>query len=82
MLGFSVLLLLGFRLGPSVARAVIATAVVVNMAGFAINSFWGAAHGNLTDPAIPIIGGIEAFIALSFGVVAVADFWITRKQKA
>lgn len=74
MLGFAVLLLLGWKLPPSLARAVIAAAVAVNMAGFAINSFWGAAHGCLTDPAIPVIGGIESFVAVAFGLFALADF--------
>ena len=73
MLGFAVLLLLSLRLRPSTARAVIAVAVSVNMAGFAINSFWGAAHGNLTDNAIPVIGSIEAFIAAGYGFFAVTD---------
>lgn len=74
MLGFSVLLFLGCRLPASAGRAIIATAVAVNMAGFAINSFWGAAHGILTDPAIPLVGGIETFVALSFALYAVSDF--------
>ena len=73
MLGFAVLLLLSLRLRPSVARAVIAAAVSVNMAGFAISSFWGAAHGILTDGAIPVIGSIEAFIAAGYGFFAVTD---------
>ena len=78
MLGFAVLLLLGLRLNPSAARAVIAAAVATNMAGFALNSFLGAAHGILTDPAIPLIGGIESFVALSYGFFAIADFRSSR----
>ncbi|MBK9992367.1 MAG: hypothetical protein IPP19_17015 [Verrucomicrobia bacterium] len=78
MLGFAVLLLLGSRLKPSAARAVIAVAVATNMAGFALNSFWGAANGILTDPAIPLIGGIESVIAVSYGLFAIADFRASR----
>ena len=74
MLGFSVLVLLASNLRSSKARAVIATAVAVNMAGFACNSFWGAALGILTDRAIPFIGGIETVIAVAYGVFAVTDF--------
>jgi hypothetical protein len=74
MLGFSVLALLACNLRSSTARAVIATAVAVNMAGFACNSFWGAAVGILTDRAIPFIGGIETVIAVAYGVFAVTDF--------
>lgn len=82
VLGFSALLLLGFRLGQSAARAVVASAVSVNMAGFAINSFWGATHGLLTDPAIPVVGSVEALIALGFGAIAVADLCAARKRAA
>lgn len=78
MLGFSVLLLFSLGLPSSKARAVIAAAVSVNMAGFAINSLWGATHGALTDSAIPVIGGIEAFIAVGYGYFAVADFLGSR----
>lgn len=78
MLGFAVLLMLGSRLKPSAARAVIAAAVATNMAGFALNSFFGAANGILTDPAIPLIGGIESFVALSYGFFAIADFRPSR----
>ena len=74
MLGFSVLVLLACNLRSSKARAVIATAVAVNMAGFACNSFWGAALGILTDRAIPFIGGIETVIAIFYAVFAVTDF--------
>ncbi len=74
MLGFAVLLLLSLGLPRSKARAAIAAAVSVNMAGFAINSFWGATHGLLTDGAIPVIGGIEALIAVGYGIFAVTDF--------
>ena len=73
MLGFAALLFLGFRLPPSPGRAVISVAVAVNMAGFAINSFWGASHGVLTDPSIPVIGGIETFISLFYAVYALLD---------
>lgn len=78
MLGFAVLLLLSLRLPRSRARVIIAAAVSVNMAGFAINSFWGAAHGILTDGAIPVIGGVEAFIAVGYGYFAVSDFLKSR----
>lgn len=78
MLGFAVLLLLGLRLKPSAARAVIATAVAVNMAGFALNSFWGAAQGILTDPAIPLVGGVETVVALAFGFLGFVDFRAAR----
>lgn len=78
MLGFAVLLLLGLRLKPSAARAVIAAAVAINMAGFALNSFLGAANGILIDPAIPLIGGIESFVALAYGFFAIADFRASR----
>jgi len=44
------------------------------MAGFACNSFWGAALGILTDRAIPFIGGIETVIAIFYAVFAVTDF--------
>lgn len=74
MLGFSVLVLLAGRLPSSKARAVLATAVTVNMAGFACHSFWGAAQGLLTDSAIPFIGGLETLIAVLFALVAFADF--------
>jgi hypothetical protein len=74
MLGFAVLLLLSPGLPRSKARAVIAAAVSVNMAGFAINSFWGATHGILTDGAIPVIGGIEAVIAAGYAFFAVSDY--------
>jgi len=74
MLGFSVLVLLACNLRSSKARAVIATAVAVNMAGFACNSFWGAALGILIDRAIPFIGGIETVIAIFYAVFAVTDF--------
>jgi len=74
MLGFSVLVLLACNLRSSKARAVIATAVAVNMAGFACNSFWGAALGILFDRAIPFIGGIETVIAIFYAVFAVTDF--------
>jgi len=74
MLGFSVLVLLACNLRSSKARAIIATAVAVNMAGFACNSFWGAALGILTDRAIPFIGGIETVIAIFYAVFAVTDF--------
>ena len=74
MLGFSVLVLLACNLRSSKARAVIATAVAVNMAGFACNSFWGAALGLLTDRAIPFIGGFETVIAIFYAVFAVTDF--------
>jgi len=74
MLGFAVLLLLSLGLPRSKARAVIAAAVFANMAGFAINSFWGAGHGILTDSAIPLIGSIEAVIAIGYGFIAVTDF--------
>lgn len=79
MLGFAVLLLLSLRLPRSRARVIIAAAVSVNMAGFAINSFWGAAHGILTDGAIPVIGGIEAFIAAGYGFCAVTDLLKSRE---
>ncbi len=78
MLGFSVLLLLSYGLPPSRARGAIAAAVSVNMAGFAINSFWGVAHGILTDSAIPVVGSIEAFIAVGYGFFAVSDFLKSR----
>ncbi len=78
MLGFAVLLLLSLGLPRSTARAVIAAAVSVNMAGFAINSLWGATHGILTDNAIPVIGGIEAFIAVGYGLIAVTDLLKSR----
>jgi hypothetical protein len=78
MLGFAVLVLLSLGLSPSKARAVLAAAVSVNMAGFAINSIWGATHGILTDGAIPMIGGIEAFIAVGYGCFAVVDFLKSR----
>ena len=78
MLGFAVLVLLSLGLPPSKARAVMAAAVAANMAGFAINSFWGAAHGILTDGAIPVIGGVEAFIAVGYGYFAVSDFLKSR----
>lgn len=74
MLGFAVLVLLSLRLPSSRPRAAIAVAVSVNMAGFAINSFWGAGHGLLTDDAISVIGSIEAFIAISYGFFALADY--------
>jgi len=48
------------------------------MAGFAINSFWGAAHGLLTDGAIPVIGSIEAIVSVGYGFVAVTDFLKSR----
>ncbi|PTX94377.1 hypothetical protein [Opitutus sp. ER46] len=67
------MLFLACRLPRSRVRAIIAAAVAVNMAGFALNSFWGAAHGILTDPAIPLVGGIESIIAVAHGYVAVAD---------
>lgn len=73
MLGFAVLVLLSHRLPPSRARAVIAAAVAANMAGFAVNSFWGASHGILTDGAIPVIGGIETIIAVGYGWIAAVD---------
>jgi hypothetical protein len=78
MLGFSVLLLLSLGLPPSRARGAIAAAISVNMAGFAINSFWGATHGLLNDSAIPVIGCIEALIAAGYGVFAVSDFLKSR----
>ena len=78
MLGFAVLVLLSLGLPPSKARAVIAAAVSANMAGFAINSFWGATQGILNDSSIPIIGSIEAFIAVGYGCVAVMDFLKSR----
>jgi len=78
MLGFSILLFLSSPLLPSRGRAVIATAVAVNMAGFAINSYWGAAHHILSDSVIPLIGGIESVVALSFGVFATSDYLKTR----
>jgi hypothetical protein len=80
MLGFSVLVLLACNLRSSKARAVIATAVAVNMAGFSCNSFWGAALGILTDRAIPFIGGIETVIAIFYAVFAVTDF--RKKENA
>ncbi len=73
MLGFGVLLLFSLALPPSKARAVIAVAVAVNMAGFALNSFWGATQGVLTGGAIPVIGSIEAFIAIGYGFFAASD---------
>ncbi len=79
MLGFAVLLLLSFGLPRSPARAAIAAAVSVNMAGLAINSFWGATHGILTDSVIPVIGSIEACIAVGYGFFAVADFLKSRE---
>lgn len=79
MLGFAVLLLLGCRLRRSPGRAVAAAAVAVNMGGFAINSFWGASHGLLTDPAIPLIGGVETVIALAYAGFAVADARALRR---
>ena len=78
MLGFSVLLLLSLGLPPSRARGAIAAAVSVNMAGFAINSFWGVTHGLLNDSAIPVIGCIEALVAAGYGVFAVSDFLKAR----
>lgn len=79
MLGFSVLLFLAAWLPQSKARAVIAAAVAVNMAGFAVNSFYGATHGYLTDRAIPVIGSIESLIALSFAF-SVAEYLKSRKK--
>ncbi len=78
MLGFAVLVLLSLGLPPSKARAVIAAAVSANMAGFALNSLWGATHGILTDGAIPVIGGLEAFIAAGYGFSAVTDWRKSR----
>ena len=74
MLGFSVLVSLACNLRPSKARAVISTAVAVNMAGFACNSFWGMVFGMLTDPGIPFAGGTETVIAIFYAVFAVTDF--------
>lgn len=79
MLGFAVLIFLALPLQKSRARAIIAAAVTVNMAGFAINSLWGAAHGLLTDGAIPVIGGIETCIALAYGCYAVCDLIPEKK---
>jgi hypothetical protein len=79
MLGFAVLVLLSCNLPSSKARGVFATAVAVNMAGFACNSFWGAAQGILTDPAIPYIGTIETVIAALYAAFAVSDFAKLRK---
>jgi len=78
MLGFAILVLLSLGLPPSKARAAIAAAVAANMAGFAINSFWGASHSILTDSAIPVIGGVEAFIAVGYSLFAVADLLKSR----
>jgi hypothetical protein len=74
MLGFSVLAFLAFRLPQSKGRAIISSAIAVNMAGFAINSFWGATQGILADSAIPLVGCVEALIALAYGYFAVSDF--------
>jgi len=82
MLGFSVLLLLSLGLPQSKARSAIAASVSVNMAGFAINSFWGATHGILNDSSIPVIGSIEAFIAVGYGCLAVMDFLESRGSVA
>ena len=35
-------------------------------------------HGILTDGAIPVIGGIEAFIAVGYGCFDVTDFLESR----
>ena len=79
MLGFAVLVLLSLGLPQSKTRAIISAAVSVNMAGFAINSFWGASHGILPDSAIPVIGGIEAIIAAGYGFYAVTDLLKSRE---
>lgn len=80
MLGFAVLTGLAVCLTRSTARAVIAAAVAVNMTGFAINTLWGAAHGNLIDPAMPVVGGVESFVALAYGWFAIADFRAARRS--
>jgi hypothetical protein len=80
MLGFAVLVLLACNLPSSKARAIFATAVAVNMAGFACNSFWGAARGILTDQAIPYIGTIETVIAVLYAAFAVSDFAKLRNE--
>ena len=82
MLGFAALLLLAAKLPQSPARAVIGAAVSVNMAGFAINSFWGAFHGLLTDPAIPLVGAVESLIAIAYAYSAVTDLLKSRKPAA
>jgi hypothetical protein len=80
MLGFAVLLLAAFRLPPSKARAAISAAVSLNMAGFAISTFTGFAKGILTDGAMPIIGSVEALIAVAYCVFAVWDCKASRKE--
>lgn len=82
MLGFAVLHFLGCRLARSPGRTAVAVAVAVNMGGFAIHSFWGSAHGLLTDPAIPVIGGLETFIAIAFAALAITDVLALRRVSA
>ena len=82
MLGFAILALFAVLLPPSRARALIHLSVAVNMGGFAVNSFWGASRGLLTDSAIPVIGCVESAIALAYLYCAVRDFVLSRKAAA
>lgn len=79
MLGFAVLLFLSCRLESSFARVAIASAVAVNMAGFAVNSFYGVAGGLLGRDLI-VVGLVESVVAGVFGAFAVCDLLRLRRN--
>lgn len=79
MLGFAVLLFLSCRLESSFARVAIAAAVAVNMAGFAVNSFYGVAGGLLGRDLI-VVGLVESAVACVFGAFAVCDLLRLRRN--
>lgn len=80
MLGFAVLLFLSCRLESSFARVAIASAVAVNMAGFAASSVCGVAGGLLGRDLI-VVGLVEGLVACVFGAFAVGDL-LRLRQKA
>lgn len=72
MLGFAVLVFLARKLPASAGRLAIATAVCVNMAGFASMGLFEFARGRLGADILVIVA-IETTVAVSFGVIALRD---------